>query len=150
MGRYSKLLAAIGIGILVSAIGVVVTSYLAAIAVPEEYFLWFQEHLSHRHGFVLITIVQQILGFGLLFLAAGYFATKRLSLSPIVSVFCVIIGFWLYRVVGVALVYETPIRNPIPALNLPVFILLGVHLLFLVLGVVLGKKSKTAMYAASA
>ncbi|MDP5208220.1 hypothetical protein [Microbulbifer sp. 2205BS26-8] len=150
MGRYSKLLLAIGIGILVSAVGVIVTGYLAAIAIPKAFFLWLQEHLSLDLGFVLITIVQQILGFGFLFLAAGYFTTKRLCLSPIISVLCILIGFWLYLVVGVALVYETPISNPIPTLNTLVFITLGVHLLFLVLGVVLGNRDNTTMRSPSA
>ncbi|WKD50066.1 hypothetical protein [Microbulbifer spongiae] len=135
---------------MVSAVGVIVTGYLAAIAIPKAFFLWLQEHLSLDLGFVLITIVQQILGFGFLFLAAGYFATKRLCLSPIISVLCVLIGFWLYLVVGLALVYETPISNPIPTLITLVFITLGVHLLFLVLGVVLGNRDNTTMRAASA
>ncbi|WP_299947340.1 hypothetical protein [uncultured Microbulbifer sp.] len=150
MGIYSKLLVAIGIGILVSAVGVIVTGYLAAVAIPKAFFLWFQDHFSLDLGFVLITIVQQILGFGFLFLAAGYFISKRLPLSPVAAVSCLLIGFWIYLVVGVALIYETPISNPIPTLNTLVFITLSVHLLFLVLGVVLGNRDNTTMRAASA
>lgn len=147
MDRYMKFLLAAGAGMLVSAIGVELIGYLSAIAVPEEYFVWFQENLSLNFGFALLYTFQYVAGFGLLLLAAGYLVTKGVSLYPVAAVSCLLIGFWLYLVVGVSLVYGGPMINPVPEINLSVIILLVTHILFPVVGVVLGKWHNRAISA---
>lgn len=150
MDKYGRIFVATSAGILASAIGVELAGYLAAIAVPEDYFLWFRENLSLSIGLGLLYAVHSILGFGLLLLAAGYFAARHLSLSSIVAIPCLLVGFWLYLIIGVALVYGGPISSPIPTLNIHALITVVIHMLCLVLGVALGKKYNHAMHATSA
>lgn len=147
MDRYIKIFLAVCAGILVSAIGVEITGYLSAIAVPEEYFLWLQSNLSLSVGFALLYTLQSIAGFGILLLAAGYFVTKGLSLHPVTAVSCLLVGFWLYLVVGLSLVYGGPMINPVPGINLSVIIMLVIHIFFTVVGVVLGKRHNRAVSA---
>jgi hypothetical protein len=149
MGTFSKMGLSIGIGVLVSAIGIVILGYLAAVAIPKEYFFWFQENLNLPIGFALLDIVQQSISFGVLLFSAGYLITKKLSLSPTVTAACLLTGFWLYAVVGSPLVYNVPISNPIPELNQSVLAGLFIPILFLALGVGLGRYNN-AMHATSA
>jgi hypothetical protein len=148
--KFRKIILATGAGLLAGAMGVEITGYLAAITVPEEYFVWFQENLNTHIGFVLLYTVQNILGFGLLLLAAGYLVTRRLLLSPLVAALCLLTGFWLYSTIGVALVYGGPVSNPIPSLNVAVINMLVISILFLAFGVALGKRYNHAMHATSA
>jgi len=140
MEKWSKVLSAMAIGALVAAIGVVLMGYLAAVSVPREYISWFESEFGLQVAMTLLYIVQQVLGFGLFLFAAGYVLTRQLSLSPLLATACTLAGFWLYSVVGVALVYSEPVGYFLSALHWSMAIMLVVHLLCLVAGVALGKK----------
>jgi hypothetical protein len=63
-------------GLILGLIGVHLMGYVAAIAIPKEYFLWFKDNLFIELGIVILGIVEQFLGFGLLALVTGYVLGK--------------------------------------------------------------------------
>ena len=150
MDKHLKIILATSAGLLTGAMGVVVTGYLAAIAVPEGYFAWFQEHLSIRIGLGLLDTVQHIICFGILLLAAGYLVTRRLHLPPLIAALCLLTGLWVYCTIGVALFYDALATNPIHSMNIPVAIMPVIHIIFVAIGIFWASKHNHAMHATSA
>ncbi|MFV8781152.1 hypothetical protein ACNKU7_01905 [Microbulbifer sp. SA54] len=148
MNVYSKIFLAAIAGALASAISMTLMGYLAAVTIPKEFFSWFQQ--SPNLGFVLLTSVQQILAYGLPLLAAGYLVVKRLSLATGPALLSLLAGFWLYTIVGTALIYQAPLQNPFAALSLPMVIMLTIHILFLAAGIALGKRYSQRISAENA
>lgn len=56
----------IALGIALGAIGIVLIGYLAAVAIPVEFYLWFDQHSSLKVARVLTAFSMQLLGFGVL------------------------------------------------------------------------------------
>jgi len=150
MEKYSKILLAVGLGVMVSAIGVVLMGYVAAVTIPKEYFSWFQSSLGLQVAMTLLYAVQQIIGFGLLLFAAAYLVTRKLSLPPLLAIACLLIGFWFYSVVGVALVYNEPVGHLVSALHWSMVTLLIVHIACLALGAILGSRRRDLGHAKAA
>jgi hypothetical protein len=105
-------------GLIIGLIGVHLMGYLAAIAIPKEYFLWFEENLFIELGIIILTITEHFLGFGILALITGYIL-GRLTLSNwlINSLVCYF-SVLLYGTVGVAIVYGGPITNPFAGVSM--------------------------------
>jgi len=104
-------------GFILGLIGVHLMGYIAAIPMPEKYFLWFKENLFVELGIGILMMVEQFLAFGLLALITGYFL-GRVTLSnwlsnSIICYFSVL----LYISVGSTLVYGGSISNPFAGIS---------------------------------
>lgn len=124
-------------GLILGLIGVHLTGYVAAIAIPEEYFLWFEENLFVELGLVILAIVEQFFGFGILALITGYVLGK-ITLSNWVanSVVCYF-SVLIYFSVGSAMVYGGSVTNPFegfaalhffPTLVLPICLMTAAYI----------------------
>lgn len=124
-------------GLILGLIGVHLMGYIAAIAIPKEYFLWFEENLFIELGFFILGLVEQFLGFGILALITGYILGKvTLSNWLAYSLICYV-SVLFYFSVGSALVYGSPISNPfagisslyfLPSLVLPACLLMASYM----------------------
>jgi hypothetical protein len=114
-------------GLILGLIGVHLMGYVAAIAIPKEYFLWFKDNLFIELGIVILGIVEQFLGFGLLALVTGYVLGKVTLSNWLVNCIICYFSVLLYLSVGSALVYGGSISNPFAAASfsylIPLFVL---------------------------
>jgi hypothetical protein len=97
---------ALGVGLAV--LGIYAMGYVAAIAVPEAFFLWFE---NQKLSLFVITFISQFLAFGLLALFVGSIigrVSKRWLLSCLVgyTTFLLTVSF------GVAQFYGEPVMLP--------------------------------------
>ncbi|MCH2056324.1 MAG: hypothetical protein MK214_06870 [Thalassotalea sp.] len=109
-------------GLILGLIGVHLMGYVAAIAIPKEYFLWFKENLFIELGIVILGIVEQFLGFGFLALITGYVLGKITLSSWLVNCIICYLSVLLYSSVGSALVYGGSISNPFAAASFSYFL----------------------------
>ena len=109
-------------GLILGLIGVHLMGYVAAIAIPKEYFLWFKNNLFIELGVVVLGIVEQFLGFGLLALITGYVLGKVTLSNWLVNCIVCYFSVLLYLSVGSALMYGGSISNPFAAASLSDFI----------------------------
>ena len=99
-------------GLILGLIGVHLMGYVAAIAIPKEYFLWFKENLFIELGMVILGVVEQFFGFGILALITGYILGKVTLSNWLANSIICYISVLLYFSVGSALVYGGSISNP--------------------------------------
>lgn len=126
-------------GLILGLIGVHLMGYVAAIAIPKEYFLWFKENLLVELGMVILGIVEQFFGFGLLALITGYLLGKVTLSNWLVNSIICYFSVLLYFSVGSAFVYGGSISNPFA----------GVSILYLLPSLVLPACLIAATYVAS-
>ena len=99
-------------GLILGLIGVHLMGYVAAIAIPKEYFLWFKENLFIELGMVILGVVEQFFGFVILALITGYILGKVTLSNWLANSIICYISVLLYFSVGSALVYGGSISNP--------------------------------------
>ncbi|SHG78540.1 hypothetical protein [Ferrimonas marina] len=112
MNQTKLIIIAICAGLLIGAIATFFFGYVAAIAIPEGYFLWFHQHMHIRVAFIPLGIAEHFICFGPWALLAGC-VLARLSPSHwlLNSVICYL-SVLFYSSVGIAIVYGGPIRSP--------------------------------------
>ena len=136
MNQKKTLLISILSGLMIGFIGVYLIGYLAAIAIPKAYFLWFKENFSAELGMIIIGVVEQFLAFGILALIAGYFLGKVNRATWLTNSITCYLSVLFYLSVGYSLIYDTSITNPfsgvsslyfIPMLVLPFCLLISTY-----------------------
>jgi hypothetical protein len=101
--------------------------YVVAIAIPKEYFLWFKGNLFVELGMIILGILEQFSGFGILALITGYILGKVTLSNWLANSIIHYFSVLLYFLVGSALVYLGSISNPFAGVSslylLPLFVL---------------------------
>ena len=123
MTQAKTILLAIISGLIIAFIGEFLMGYLAAIAVPSEYFIWFRDSFFKGAGLLLLDVFNQFIAFGLLGIIAGitigrkapssWFKTSAICYLVILLYFTIRMGsfplpygssgvpWWLYLSMGV-------------------------------------------------
>ena len=109
-------------GLIIGLIGVHLMGYVAAIAVPKAYFLWFKENLFAELAMVILRIVEQFMVFGLLALITGYVLGKITRSHWFVNSIICYFSVLLYFSVGSAFVYGGSISNPFAGFSMLYFL----------------------------
>ncbi|WP_057831439.1 hypothetical protein [Colwellia sp. TT2012] len=109
-------------GLILGLIGVHLMGYVAAIAIPKEYFMWFKENLFVELGMVILGIVEQFFGFGLLALITGYVLGKVTLSNWLVNSIICYLSVLFYFSVGSAFVYGGSISNPFAGVSILYFL----------------------------
>jgi hypothetical protein len=124
-------------GLILGFIGVHLMGYVAAIAIPKEYFLWFKENLFIELGMIALGIIEQFFGFGILALITGYILGKVTMSNWLANSIICYFSVLLYFSVGAVLVYGGSISNPfagisslylIPSLVLPACLIVATYM----------------------
>ncbi|MEW6997426.1 hypothetical protein AADZ86_06965 [Colwelliaceae bacterium BS250] len=122
MNQQKAIIISILSGLILGCIGVHLMGFVAAVAIPEEYFLWFKENLFVEMGMVLLGIVGQFFGFGILALITGYILGKVTRSNWLKNSAICYLAVLFYFSVGSAMVHGGPISNPFSGVSLLSFI----------------------------
>lgn len=113
--------------------------YIAAIAIPEEYFLWFEENLIIELGTVILWMAEQFFAYGILALVAGYILGKVTQSNWLTTSVICYFSVLFYFSIGSTLVYGGSISNPfenvfslyfLPSLVLPTCLILSTYIAY--------------------
>ena len=99
------------IGQIVGHVSGIAHGYLAAIAIPVEYFKWFDTHLHVKVGMVLLDAAQLFLGTGLLIFIVAFLITGSLS-NPLKHCLVFYASVEFYFIVTIAVIYGQAIYWP--------------------------------------
>ena len=115
------------LGILIGTIGVFSLGYVAAVAIPRSYFDYLTE-LSTAH--LILNIVQQFIGIGILGICAGLILGK---VSPsnwmLTSLACYFgVQFYFFLLDG-NLILELPWSSLVPLMTLPLCIIIANYIM---------------------
>lgn len=126
--RIKAVIYALALGVSLGSIGVLLMGYIAAIAIPAEWVLWFG---NNDLAILSINFVSQLIAFGIITIVTGT-VLGRISAKWLLNSALCYVGFLFYMSVGIALVYETEISNPYVGfgdLDLPAIIFLPLCLM---------------------
>lgn len=116
------------LGLALGVVGVYLMGYVAAIHVPVEWVLWFEnQDLASR----VITFVSQLLAFGIIAIIAGLILGRASDKWVLNSMLCYLAAM-AYITIGTALIYKVEISNPYAGLgylDIPTITLLPICLL---------------------
>ena len=114
MDNWKLVLSSLLIGVIYGAICIYIMGYVAAIAIPKEFF----ELLGSKLGYVTIGIINQFLAFGILAILTGYALGKMSSSRWLVSALSCFIGIQIYGSIGIAYIYDIDIIWPYSQMTL--------------------------------
>jgi len=129
-----SLLYSIIIGLTLTHIGVIIMGYLAAIAVPKEFFFGFS---NPKSGLVFLDVVTHFLAFGLLAVTAGFVIGKISHQHCLRDILACYASVLIYFSIGVSIIYDVSIMMPyqmaaysyyIPPFIIPICLICGTHL----------------------
>ncbi|MEM9102380.1 MAG: hypothetical protein AAGB12_08645 [Pseudomonadota bacterium] len=92
-------------GLAIGHLSVYLTGYLAAIAIPQSYFDWFNENVNSTAGYITLLTAQLFLSPGVfIFLAVcGLMFSKQAN--GIASIILFYVTLWVYNIFGLSLIY---------------------------------------------
>jgi hypothetical protein len=108
--QYREIFCSALLGTAIGALGVFLMGYIAAVAIPKEFILWFG---NNELALLVINTISQFLAFGVTALIAGSILGRLSKLWLLNSLVCYL-AFLFYLTAGVSLVYGGEISNPFP------------------------------------
>jgi hypothetical protein len=106
--KYRGIIYSIAFGLCLGAIGMFLMSIVAAVAIPKEFVLWFDNNELAMYS---INFVSQFLSFGVAAIAIGILLGRISKMWLLNSLVCYAAClFYLLR--GTTLIYTTEIPNP--------------------------------------
>jgi hypothetical protein len=128
VNQYKEIIYSALLGMALGALGVFLMGHIAAVAIPNEFFSWFE---NTELALFIINTISQFLAFGVIAIIIGT-VLGRLSKRWFLNSLVCYLAFLLYLTVGTAMVYGGEISNPFSGFtfyNLPSLLLLPVCLL---------------------
>ena len=117
MEKWKLILTSLLIGMIYGAIGIYIMGYVAAIAIPKEFY----ELLGSKLGYVTLGIVNQFIAFGLVAILTGYIL-GRISYSHwLLSALTCFAGIHIYGSIVIAYIYDIEIIWPYSQMTLLLF-----------------------------
>lgn len=126
--QYKEIIYSALLGMVLGALGVFLMGYIAAVAIPKEFFSWFENTES---ALLVINSISQFLAFGVIAIITGT-VIGRLSKRWFLNSFVCYMAFLLYLIIGTAIIYGGEVSNPFSGFtfhSLPSVLLLPVCLL---------------------
>jgi len=120
--KFKEIFYSLALGLGMGAIGVFLIGYIAAVAIPKEFFSLFE---NTRIASLSIAVISQFLAFGVIAICVGL-VLGRLSKRWLLNSTVCYLAFLFYLGFGVALVYQVEISNPysvLSYLDIPMIIL---------------------------
>lgn len=139
MSTTKAILTSIILGIIIGLVGMYLMGYIAAIAIPKEYFLWFEENLIIEFGTVILLVLEQFFAYGILALGTGYILGKVTQSNWLANSVICYLSVLFYFSIGSSLVYGGSISNPfenvfslyfLPSLVLPTCLMLSTYIAY--------------------
>ena len=87
------------LGIFIAYCGSFIMGYLAAIAISEEFMLWFKESLTISVGLFVIGVLQHFFSFGLMGIFAGIILGIKVPTKWLMTSIICYLTVWLYFII---------------------------------------------------
>jgi hypothetical protein len=128
VNQYKGIIYSALLGVALGALGFFLLGYIAAVAIPKDFFSWFE---NTELALSIINTISQFLSFGIIAMITGT-VLGRLSKRWFINSLVCYLAFLLYLTLGIVMIYGGEISNPFSGFtfyNLPSLLLLPACLL---------------------